>query len=458
MDYSDFTKQRVLIMGLGAHGGGAASARFFAECGANVTVTDLRSEEQLSQSVELLADLPIRFRFGEHRIEDFSNSDMVIKNPAVPRNSQFLRIAPVVETDISVFLSLCRGRIIGVTGTKGKSTTTSVLYHILRESNEDAYLGGNITISPLTFVRSTTDESVTVLELSSFQLGDLRLARSYTNGECAPFAGVAVTNLLPDHQDYYNSMDAYARDKAIIFERQEAEALVVLSADDSFSRAYTPRHQTRTIRVAVTGNEHVATAADGVTVVERAAMLVPSTPVLNGLHVRRNAFFAALLAMSTGIPRPAVRRALSSFSGVPHRLEPIAQVQGVRFVNDSAATIQEAALAALMSFAAPVHLIAGGSDKGLPLDLFSKIAAQCRSLHLLAGEATDLIVPLFSEVDVDRTGPHESLGGAFYAAVSRARPGDVVLLSPGCASFGMFKNEFDRGDQFRLLVHAMRNA
>ena len=170
--------------------------------------------------------------------------------------------------------------------------------------------------------------------------------------------------------------------------------------------------------------------------------------------MRVNLLYAGVAAHLFGIPADEVRRRTASFTGVAHRLEVVAVEHGVRYVNDSAATIAEAAVAALDSFDAPVHLIAGGSDKGLPLDEFAGIAARAASLHLLAGTATERIVRLLDERGGSYAGPYDSLEAAFEAASSRARPGEVVLLSPGCASFGMFRNEFDRGNRFRVLVQS----
>ena len=168
--------------------------------------------------------------------------------------------------------------------------------------------------------------------------------------------------------------------------------------------------------------------------------------------MRENLLFAATAAYLFGVPAAEIRTRAASFPGVPHRLEPVAVVDGVRYVNDSAATIVEAAAAAVRSFTDPVHLIAGGSDKGIPLEQFSQIGTEVRSLHLLAGSATERIVGILDRARVPYSGPFASLQEAVASASQRARPQEVVLLSPGCASFGMFHNEFDRGDQFRTIV------
>ncbi|MFP4549964.1 MAG: UDP-N-acetylmuramoyl-L-alanine--D-glutamate ligase [Spirochaetales bacterium] len=434
--------KQILIMGLGAHGGGAASARFFCEHGASVVVTDLRNETELAPSLQALSDCDIQYRLGTHREDDFRTADVVIKNPAVPRTSPFLRLATRIETDISVFLSIHGGHVFGVTGTKGKSSTASALHHLVHAAHPSARLGGNITISPLSFCRELTGEEIVVLELSSFQLGDLRMTESWTANELTPFTVAVVTNLLPDHQDYYDSMESYAADKAIIFERQPPQGWVVLAGSDPYSAAYAPPHSEHVIRTA--GNHG---SGD-----RRFADLLPEKLLVPGTHMRHNLHTAAVAASLYGMDSQAIRAAAASYTGIPHRLELVRTIDNVLYINDSAATIQEATLAAVSSLGRPVHIIAGGSDKGLPLDRFVEIARKAASVTLLHGTATEKIVALFERSSASFSGPHASLRAALEAARQQAQAGDAVLLSPGCASFGMFRNEFDRGDQFRELV------
>jgi UDP-N-acetylmuramoylalanine--D-glutamate ligase len=456
MDFSDVTGIRVLIMGLGAHGGGAASARFFAERGARVAVTDLRSREDLESSISSLYDLPITFVLGEHRESDFIESELVIKNPAVPRSSEFLKLAARIETDISVFLSLCPGDVVAVTGTKGKSTTASILHHILTSAHRNSWLGGNITISPLSFVTRLDSDSVTVLELSSFQLGDLQMTESFKAGRCRTFSAVAITNLLPDHQDYYDSMESYAADKATIFSRPTPNMPVVLSADDPFSRAFDPPKNADTVRVhRSVGDGLAATDERASAMVATEHDLLPPEWNQTSAHIRTSAFFAALMALRLTVGTEQIRSSVADFPGVPHRLEHVITYNGVLFVNDSAATIQESCRAAVESFDCPVHLIAGGSDKGLPVDLFPRIAATVASIHLLQGSGTNRILSELTKHGLPFSEPHQNLETAVLSALEQADSGDVVLLSPGCASFGMFRNEFDRGDQFRRLVQEL---
>lgn len=454
----ELTGARVVVMGLGAHGGGVASARYCAEAGADVTVTDLREASDLAGSIAQLSDLPVRFVLGRHDLADFRAADIVVKNPAVRRDVSVLREARRIETDISLFLRLHQGPVLAITGTKGKSTTASALHHILAESHPGARLGGNITVSPLSFSSELMGSEPIVLELSSFQLGDLLLTPF---GATAAFAVSAVTNIMPDHQDYYASMDDYVADKAVIFASQHPDAWCLLSADDRWSREYRPPHPDRVVRVTsaplMRRDGPSAGFRDGWGVIDLPdrddpVRLVEPDSRAGGAHQRTNLLYAAAAALLFGVPAETVRRRAGDFPGIAHRLESLGTAGGVHFVNDSAATVAEAALAAVESFSEPVHLIAGGSDKGVPIDGFARAASKAESIHLLEGTATDRIVTLLDSLGLRYQGPYAKLEEALEGAVAGARDGEIVLLSPGCASFGMFRNEFDRGEQFRSLV------
>ena len=447
-------------MGLGMHGGGAASARYCVESGADVTITDLRSEEELGGAMAAIDGLPARLVLGRHDPADFRSADIVVKNPAVRRDVGLLREARRIETDISLFLAGYSGPVLAVTGTKGKSSTAAALHYVLQAIHPDARLGGNITVSPLSFHRELSGTEPVVLELSSFQLGDLSITPGGT-GLGTRFSLAMITNIMPDHQDYYGSMEEYAADKTIIYRALGPDAWCILSNGDPWSNTFEPPHVDRVVRIgrydtAIDCPTAGALLEDGIGILrmpgrEAVTVLTPDTR-LRGEHMRMNLLFAGVAAWLAGVPERIVRDRLQQFPGIPHRLEHLRTINGVSFVNDSAATIPDAVLAAVNTFAEPVHLIAGGSDKGVAVDAFVGIAGQVRSLHLLAGTATERIANLLRTRGLHCGGPYPSLDEAFRAAASRAARGEVVLLSPGCASFGMFRNEFDRGEQFRRLV------
>ena len=223
---------RFTVMGLGLNGGGVASARFFATRGATVTVTDTKDETALADSVAALSGLGIRYVLGKHIESDFSEADLVIKNPAVRPDNQYLRLAKAVETDLSMFLRFCPSRIAAITGSKGKSTTATALAWMLNRSGVKAFLGGNITVSPLGFLDEARPEDVVVLELSSWQLGDLR-----GMGALKPSVAT-MTRIVPDHLDRYGTMEAYVADKRLIYADQDDSDWTVYDIDDAYGRSF----------------------------------------------------------------------------------------------------------------------------------------------------------------------------------------------------------------------------
>lgn len=461
---------RATVMGLGLHGGGLASARYLLAQGAEVTVTDLRSEAELASSLRKLEGLPVRLVLGRHEDADFCDADLVVKNPAVRRSSSYLSLARRVETDISLFLRHSRATVIAVTGTKGKSTTAAAIHHCLTRLGATSRLGGNITVSPLEFADKVRAEDYVVLELSSFQLGDLQLVPDGMD-LLRPRVSV-ITNLMSDHMDYYASFEDYFLDKARIFGGQQSTDYTVVNVDDEHGRRYAAMSPATVISVSaasqrITSDEKcnkraLQQSASGSGALEAcvpqtvsAEELVPQTVALLGRHNRANLLFAAAAVRCLGFAPNAVADAVAEFPGVPHRMEKVTTIDGVDYYNDTAATIVEAALAAVESFDRPVHLIAGGSDKGLDVSPFRRIAARARAVYLLAGSATDRIAAELDGAGRRWHGPYPELEAAVKAAAEHAKPGEVVVLSPGCASFGMFRNEFDRGDQFRELVCRM---
>lgn len=460
---SELSGMRVTVMGLGLHGGGVAAASFCARHGAEVTVTDLKDELSLSTSVAGLADYPgIRFVLGRHDEADFATSDMVIKNPAVPRTSRYLALARRIETDISLYLSLSSAEVIGVTGTKGKSTTASAVSHLLR--HRGARLGGNITVSPLTFLDDESTDEVgqapTVLELSSFQLGDLLLTDIDALGTW-PAVGV-LTSFMRDHQNYYHSMNAYLQDKTQLFRFQSDDDWMVLDPQASYSDAFLAARKGRllpvTRRNTGSGGPRVYLKEDGEGVVfdgRGTHALLPAELPLSGEHNRMNLLYAAAVAWTCGVPAESVSRTIRTFPGVPHRMEVLGERGSLTFVNDSAATVPEAALAAVRSYSVPVHLVCGGTDKDLEFGLFAAVAAETDGIYLLSGTATGEIRAILDSAHAPYCGPFDSLREAVVVATRNAKPGSVVLLSPGCASFGMFRNEFDRGNQFREIFASL---
>ncbi|HUX50536.1 MAG TPA: UDP-N-acetylmuramoyl-L-alanine--D-glutamate ligase [Spirochaetia bacterium] len=461
MKPSDLSGSRVTVMGLGLHGGGLESARYLCRHGAQVTVTDTRSEDVLRTTIDKLDGLPIRYVLGRHEEKDFSSADIVIKNPAVPRTAPMLATSRRIETDISLFLKMSKNLLIAITGTKGKSTVVSALHAVLRSSNPAARLGGNITVSPLSFLDQLETDAPVVLELSSFQLGDLTLVDGGAGVKLLRPSVAAVTNILPDHQNYYHSMERYVADKRIIYQGQGAEQFTLCNYDQpeggEFARE-TPARVRYFSRNRLPVGAHGAYLAEGSGWIRLEAgeqELVPAHSRLQGEHARINLLIAGLAAVLFGIPASRAAEVLAAFAGVEHRMETFAEQDGVRFINDSAATIPEATSAAVTSLSGRVLLIAGGTDKELQFEGFPETVSSVAELHLLAGSATEKLIPALEAEGIGFNGPYDTLEECLAAVVNRSTPGTTVLFSPGCASFGMFLNEFDRGSRFKELVREL---
>ena len=460
----NFEGKKVLIMGLGLHGGGIESARYLANCGADITVTDLRSESVLAPSMEKLKSFSVRYVLGRHDIEDFEKADVVIKNPGVRPDSDFLKAAKRIETDISIFLANCPAKIMAVTGSKGKSTTSSALYWAINESilkktgplSGKAFLGGNITVSPLSFINDIDEKDTVVLELSSFQLGDLRGKKLLK-----PRAAI-ITPIMRDHLDRYGTMEAYIADKRLIYQNQEKDD-VTIARDDEWGLSFLEQSRGRHLVYSgkplgenVSGGWVSSPSEPGFARICEAGSqimeVVPQRPLVPGFHQKQNLLTAALALLDLGLGADFIRESLGAFPGIEHRLEFFHESGGIRFYNDSAATIPEAAAAAVTAFEKPPVLVCGGTDKNLDFTPLAAAASKARELILLAGTGTEKLRAIFDREGVKYLGPFDSLDVAIQAVLETAHNGDSVVLSPGCASFGMFLNEFDRGRKWKAGV------
>jgi UDP-N-acetylmuramoylalanine--D-glutamate ligase len=457
---NSYAGKNVLVMGLGVHGGGLGVARFMARNGANVLVTDLRTADKMQGSIEALEQegLRVEYTLGEHREEDFRWADVVVKNPAVPRNSQWLQLArslgKPVEMEISIFLRLSPAPVTAVTGTKGKSTTATWAWEMLRHWRSDAVLAGNLRVSALEALPQIKPDTPVVLELSSWQLEGLEEPR------ISPHIG-AVTNLSQDHIDRYDSMEDYGAAKKLIFlnQRRERNDWAVLNADDPIVSAWdvdAPSgvawfgpSQPRTPGVFVRDGRLQWHAKDG----EQVNLVGRDEIQLPGSHNVANAACAATMAILSGASFDAVRAGLRSFRGVADRMEYLRTVGGVRFYNDTTATTPAATIAAINSLKGPIVLIAGGAAKGLDFaEMAGEVARRVHAVVLLEGTATDLMERQLREADAVLLGRYDDFEQAIRAAWKAAPDGGTVLLSPGTASFGMFTNEFHRGERFRGIV------
>lgn len=431
-----FKGKKITVMGLGLLGG-VGDIRFLAEAGADLIVTDLKGEDDAKSSLDALRKFGnIRYTLGRHEVADFIGRDLIIKAPTTPLDSPYIAEAKKSGTPITMwaafFSRLARSAgatIVGVTGTRGKTTATLMIADIVNAAGKHVISGGNVRgTALLPHLPAVTQESIAVLELDSWKLQGFR--------EEGISPDVAVfTTFFQDHLNYYGGdMNLYLADKAQIFLHQEPGDSFVLGAQakDAVLGSYSPP---------------VAPIIADASLIEGWEFGIP------GEHNRYNAACAALAARALGIEEEACRRALADFKGVPGRLEFLREVRGVKIYNDTAATTPEATLAALDALDPKgkrnIILIMGGADKGLTMAaLIDILPRRVKRVVFLEGTGTERI----KEHVPDGMVYHTTLASAFTEAVEQAKSGDTILFSPAFASFGMFKNEYDRGEQFNELV------
>lgn len=450
----------VLILGLGQYpkGSGIAAALFFARRGDAVTVYDFYYASAMDKNIAQLKKFKnVRFVLGKRALNEIAKADLIVKHQRIrmdePEVVEALRLKKTIESELSIFLNHCPAQVIGITGTRGKSTTTAFIAEMLRvgaglvpalradgagirpaPTKSNIWLGGNILVSPLTFLSKVKKDDIVVLEISSFQSEGLGMAK------ISPHIAV-WTNLMRDHLNAYPSMREYANAKAQIFLHQTPEDIAFFPMDHAFD-AYAKRAKGKVYRFGHAQNPEVK--------------LVRSVKLtLMGEHNQRNAEIAAAVALHLRVSSAAIKRVLRSFGGLSGRLEILAVKKGIRYINDTTATTPDATMAAvnaLSSLKGNIHLIFGGADKELAFDDVARLLKKKKiDVVLLAGTAHKKISTSFAKAKLVYR-EAKDMKEAFTLARAQAKSGDVVLLSPGCASFGLFKNEYDRGEAFKKLV------
>ncbi|MEX0935041.1 MAG: UDP-N-acetylmuramoyl-L-alanine--D-glutamate ligase [Candidatus Paceibacterota bacterium] len=445
-DYKQlFRDKKITVMGLGLLGRGVAVTKFLAEAGADLLVTDLKDKKELKPSLDKLKKYKnIEYVLGRHRLGDFEHRDMIIKAAGVPIGSKYIERAKEnnipVEMDASLFAKIVKGRteaeapdvtLIGVTGTRGKSTVTHLIHHMLevdrkekKQRSQFTHLAGNVRdTATLPLLDKIRDDDRVVIELDSWQL------QGFGDAEISPDLSV-FTNFLPDHLNYYGNMRSYFMDKAHIFRYQVDGNYIVVgqSAYEAIQKYYQ-------------GEIHgtMALAREN---------RVPYDWELwaPGIHMRQNVALAMQVGEIMDLESDVIRRAAESFRGVEGRMEYVKLVRGAEVYNDNNATSPEATIAALKSFPERnVVLITGGTDKNLDYSkLTDQINEKVKRLILIPGTATDKIRKNLRISSSE----HDSLEEAFEQAVDAASSGDVILFSPASSSFGLFTNEYERNDQF----------
>ncbi len=436
---NQFRGKKVTLMGLGLLGRGVGDAKFFAESEAIVTVTDLKTEEQLQDSLRQLKDFKnIKFVLGEHRVEDFTDADIVLKGNGAPLDNKYIKAAEDAGVRVAMSVALFAkyaqelgAVVVGVTGTRGKTTVTNMVYEALNNKasklDNKVYLAGNVRgMSTIALTSKVKSGDIIILELDSW------LLQGFAYEEDSPHIA-AFTNFYPDHLNYYKSMDEYFVDKANIFKYQKEELGDVLIAGAQVSGKLE--------------HEHI----EAVSLPSGWKLQVP------GEHNRYNAGIAREILQQLGMTDEEIRVALSEFAGVEGRLEYMGEFgEGkIKIYNDNNATTPEATMAginALTQDAAnkgDLILIAGGTDKGTELSGVAKIIEQeCKEVHLLEGSGTEKLRPLLQGAQV-----YTTFVETIKAALRAATTGDTILFSPLFSSFGKeFVNEYDRNDKFKKII------
>jgi len=442
-----FKNKKVVVMGLGLHGGGVGVAKFFCQQRAKVLVTDLKTKNQLKESVQKLKGLPIKYVLGKHRKEDFIQADLIIKNPDVANDSLYIKIAREnnipVETDINLFFELSDTYIIGITGTKGKSTIATLIYKFLKSKYPKTILAGNIGISPLELLPKIRKGAKVVLELSSFELEDLKKSPQMA----------VITNIFTDHLNRYKSLKDYIEAKKAIFKYQKKNDILVLNYDDPIVRRFFSSVSSQVYFFSKSKKKDIFLKKENIYFKGKSVCSIKNFK-LYGEHNLSNLLAAVSAAKLLKVPSRNIEKVIKSFRTVPYRQEFIGEKKGVKYFNDTTATIPQAVKEAVKTMRkrfpkSQIILIAGGQDKKLDFNVLSE---KPNYLILLPGTASKKI----KEKMKVRTFIVDSMRAAVQKASKISQKGDIVLLSPGAASFNLFKNEFDRGEQFNKIVKSLK--
>ncbi|PYP88495.1 MAG: UDP-N-acetylmuramoyl-L-alanine--D-glutamate ligase [Candidatus Angelobacter sp. Gp1-AA117] len=447
----ELKNKRVLVVGLGRSG--VAAAIFLQQQGARVTVSDTRTEAELQKEIPALLDRGISLETGRHAERTFRDQDLIVVSPGVPSDQPQLQHArtlgiPVIG-EVELACRFLQGKIIAITGSNGKTTTTTLVGEILGKSGRKTLVGGNIGTPVISLAGQSSPDSFVVLEISSFQLETIQQFRPWI---------AAILNITPDHLDRHGTFQAYVDAKARIFENQQASDFAVLNADDPTSAglksklkgaSYWFSRKQGVENGACLKNDQIVFLSNG----QETEVLPVSDIHLKGAHNLENVLAAVCVGMIAGCEPQQVRKAVAEFRGVEHRLEPVATLNGVSFYNDSKATNVDATIKALESFPGNIHIILGGKDKGSDYTVLnSLLRSRTKAAYLIGAAAEKIKSHIQGSTQLIYSG---TLDRAVRQAFEAAAPGDVVLLAPACASFDQFENYEQRGRIFKELVHAL---
>lgn len=447
-----FAGRRALVMGLGSFGGGAGAVRYLARLGARVTATDRRDAAGLAATLAGLADLEVEYVLGQHRAEDFERAELVVVNPSVRPDDPLLARARAggaeLTSEIELFLEAVRARVVGITGTQGKSSTTHLTHGLLAGAGRRVHLGGNIGGSLLPSLADIAPEDCVVLELSSYQLEALNARRS-----AARLEAVAVVNILQDHLERHGTVESYAAAKQRILELLRPGGTAILPGDDRrFDRWHVAGELLRfTTRDTGTGLHLSGThfRLDGEALAPLAALKLP------GDFQRANALVALGLARRLGCTPAELAAALPALGGLDHRLQDLGRFRGRRVIDNAVSTTPDSTLSALEALPAGTVLLLGGKAKRLGLEELVAVARERVALAIAFGEAAPLFGAALRAGGVEvREVP--GVRAAVELALELSAPDATVLFSPAGSSFDAYANFQERARDFRAALEALR--
>jgi len=448
--FVELNNKRVLVVGLGRSG--VASALFLKSKGARVTVSDAKSEDQLREEIPALLDQGITVETGGHGERTFQNQDLIVVSPGVPVDAepimQARALGQKVIGEIELAAEFLQGEIVAITGSNGKTTTTTLTGQILATGSLKTLVGGNIGTPAISLVAQSGPETVTVLEVSSFQLETISGFR--------PKIAV-VLNVTPDHLDRHRTFSAYVDAKARLFENQQPDDFAVLNADDPTCVELAGRTRAQVFLFSRKGEIEAGSFVRGGQVVFRRSgseeeVLPISEVPLKGAHNLENVLAAVCASALMGCASGKIRSAVRDFKAVEHRLEYVATVRGVEYYNDSKATNVDATIKALESFPSNIHLILGGKDKGSDYTVLNDLLRERVKCVYTIGAAAEKIQ---SQIKSAKIVPSGTMETAVKQASASAQFGDIILLAPACASFDQFQNYEHRGRVFKDLVRGL---
>ncbi|HZE87256.1 MAG TPA: UDP-N-acetylmuramoyl-L-alanine--D-glutamate ligase [Methylomirabilota bacterium] len=447
----DLKNKKVAILGLGVEG--VASFRFLSKKGAEIWILDKRKKEDLDQ--HFLAEIEktdVTFVLGEDYLKNLSQFAVIVRSPGVrklsPELVQAEKEGVTITSQTKLFFDYCPCPIIGVTGTKGKGTTSSLIYQMLKTEGRDVYLGGNIGTPPLAFFDKLTAQSLVVLELSSFQLQDLHKS---------PHIAVMLM-VTSEHLDYHKTLEEYIEAKRNILRFQTEKDFTILNRDypatnesdvHTEGKIYFVSRERETENGCFAIGDKIIIRKNGndQEIIETRDILLP------GKHNLENACAAVMAANLAGVGKETIVHVLKTFAGLEHRLELVGEVNGVKYYDDSFSTTPETAIAAIEAFGKPEILILGGSSKNSDFSILGRVIKEAKNIKAIIGIGTEWerIKESFSydKTNILLLEGARDMKTIVHAAAKIAKPGDVVVLSPACASFGMFKNYKERGEQFK---------